>query len=184
MFPFSLLPRTTKECCSSPCSMDLGLAKLLPASAQSEICCWLVLGCMQYKEIAELQCWIKSQMESWRCSDTRYVLQPAVGPPDHGSCSVRVYAGGYGPTEQRQVQVLERWRADRPRDLIITALHLTHPSTLSCPLLLPFDACVQDLRALVMCFWFMAATESFSPHHGLRDWLPVNSLCLGSVAVN
>lgn len=35
VFPFSILSRTTKECSSKPCSMDLGLAKLLPASAQS-----------------------------------------------------------------------------------------------------------------------------------------------------
>jgi len=40
MFPSSLLPRTTKECCSNPWRMDLGLAELLPASAQSAMCCW------------------------------------------------------------------------------------------------------------------------------------------------
>lgn len=46
------------------------------------------------------------------------------------------------------------------------------------PVLLPCDAFVQDLKVLVW-FWFKAA-----PHRGPRKWFPVNSLCLGSVAID
>lgn len=54
VFSFNLLPRISKECCSKPCSMDLGLAKLLQPPCREEYVVVLelpsVLGSMEYRD--------------------------------------------------------------------------------------------------------------------------------------